>query len=125
MSGIGGSFGSMSQVLVASAAGSARTLVDFGSEGSEALWRFDVLELVDDSDAVLRRDGVGAAARVFAGEPDLTGTKWDHFVLVDGSHLLYGVEAPYVQAMPGPSGWYADLSLMVRMVCGHHGPVDQ
>ena len=125
MSGIGGSFGSMSQVLVASAAGSARTLVDFGSEGSEALWRFGVLELVDDSDAVLRRDGVGAAARVFAGEPDLTGTKWDHFVLVDGSHLLYGVEAPYVQAMPGPSGWYADLSFMVRMVCGHHGPVDQ
>lgn len=114
MSGIGGSFGSMSQVLVAGAAGSARTLVDFG-----------VLQLLDDYDAVLRRDGVGAAARVFAGEPDLTGTKWDHFVLVDGSHLLYGAEAPYVQAMPGPSGWYADLSFMVRMVSGHHGPVDQ
>ena len=115
MSGIGGSFGSLSQVLVASAAGSARTLVDFGSEGSEARWRFDVLELVNDSDAVLRRDGVGAAARVFAAEPDLTGTKRDHFVLVDGSHLLYGVEAPYVQVMPGPSGWYADLSFMDRV----------
>ncbi len=31
----------------------------------------------------------------------------------------------YGQAMPGPSGWYADLSFMVRMVFGHHGPVDQ
>ena len=36
-----------------------------------------------------------------------------------------GVEAPYEQAMPGPSAWYADLSFMVWMVCGHHGPVDQ
>jgi len=57
--GIGGRFGSMSQVLVASAAGSARALVASGSEGSEALWRFGVLQLLDDYDLVLRRDGVG------------------------------------------------------------------
>lgn len=29
----------------------------------------------------------------------------------------------YGQAMPGSSGWYADLSFMVRTVFGHHGPV--
>ncbi len=73
MSGIGGRFGAMSQVLVASAAGSARALVDSGSEGSEALWRFGVLQLLDDYDSVLRRDGVSVAARVFADEPALTG----------------------------------------------------
>lgn len=63
----------MSQVLVASAAGSVRALVASGSEGSEALWRFGVLQLLDDYDLVLCRDGVGAAARVFADEPALTG----------------------------------------------------
>lgn len=63
----------MSQVLVASAAGSARALLASGSEGSEALWRFGVLQLLDDYDFVLRRDGVEASARVFADEPALTG----------------------------------------------------
>ena len=70
---IGGRFASMSQVLVASAAGSARALVDSGSQGSEALWRFGVLQLLDDYDSVLRSDGVAVAARVFADEPSPTG----------------------------------------------------
>ncbi len=63
----------MSQVLVASAAGSARMLVAAGSAGSEALWRFGVLQLLDDYDSVLRHEGVNAAAGVFADEPAPTG----------------------------------------------------
>jgi len=70
---MGGKFRSMSQVLVANAAGSARALVDSGSASSESLWRFGVLQLLDDYDSVLRRNGVGAAAMVFAHEPALTG----------------------------------------------------
>lgn len=63
----------MGQVLVASAAASARMLVDSGVVGSEALWRFGVLQLLDDYDAVLRHQGVLAAAQVFADGPERTG----------------------------------------------------
>ena len=74
MSGIGGRFGAMSRVLVASAAGSARALVDSGSEGSEALWRFGVLQLLDDYDSVLRRDGWEAPG--WARDPDRVARPW-------------------------------------------------
>jgi hypothetical protein len=63
----------MREVLVARAAGSARALVDSGTAGSEALWRFGVLQLLDDYDSVIRHDGVAAAAQVFSDEPALTG----------------------------------------------------
>lgn len=63
----------MSRVLVASAADSARALVDSGTVGSEALWRFGVLQLLDDYDSVLRHKGVSAAAQVFEQEPGGTG----------------------------------------------------
>lgn len=73
MSGFSGRFGLMSEVLVASAAGSARALVDSGTAGSEALWRFGVLQLLDDYDSIMRHQGVAAAAQVFTDEPALTG----------------------------------------------------
>jgi len=63
----------MTQVLVAGAAEQARVLVDSGSAGSEALWRFGVLQLLDDYDSILRHEGVAAASEVFADAPALTG----------------------------------------------------
>ena len=63
----------MSEVIIANVAGAARAIVDSGSGGSEALWRFGVLQLLDEYDSVMRHQGVAVAARMFAEEPALTG----------------------------------------------------
>ncbi|MDD2857207.1 MAG: hypothetical protein PHU75_00875 [Candidatus Nanopelagicales bacterium] len=63
----------MSPILVAGAAQQAHALIEAGSAGSEALWRFGVLQLLDDYDATLRHAGLAAAAQIFAREPSWTG----------------------------------------------------
>lgn len=63
----------MFEAQVASAAAEARSLASRGISSSEALWRFGVLQLLDDYESTLRQHGVAAAARVFKVEPPLTG----------------------------------------------------
>jgi hypothetical protein len=58
---------------VSSAAEEARALVERGTDGSELLWRFGVLQLLDDYESTLRHEGLEAAERVFAEAPPLTG----------------------------------------------------
>jgi len=62
----------MFKAQVAGAAADARALVASGSSDSEALWRFGILQLLDDYDSTLRLHGIEAAARVFEAEPPLT-----------------------------------------------------
>jgi hypothetical protein len=63
----------MFQAFVADAAAHARALISDGTTDSEALWRFGVLQLLDDYESILRKDGVNAAQRVFTSAPGLTG----------------------------------------------------
>lgn len=62
----------MRPVLVAGAAQQAHALIAAGEAGSEALWCFGVLQLLDDYDSTLRHDGPAVAAQMFALEPSST-----------------------------------------------------
>lgn len=63
----------MSTVEVARAAQEVQSLLDGGRDLSEDLWRFGVLQLLDDYSSVLASEGVLSAARVFVQEPARTG----------------------------------------------------
>jgi hypothetical protein len=63
----------MSTVQVALAAQEVQSLLDGGRDLSEDLWRFGVLQLLDDYSSVLASEGVASAARVFVQEPSRTG----------------------------------------------------
>jgi hypothetical protein len=56
-----------------SAAEQARIVVNDGIDGSENLWRFGVLQVLDDYESALRFEGVKAAAQLFETEPAPTG----------------------------------------------------
>lgn len=63
----------MSIQAVGDAAVAVRSLLSGGSPTSEDLWRFGVLQLVDDYESVRAHDGVDAAARLMAEAPGPTG----------------------------------------------------
>lgn len=63
----------MSIQAVGDAAVAARSMLSGGPVSSEDLWRFGVLQLVDDYESVRARDGVVAAARLMAEAPGPTG----------------------------------------------------
>lgn len=63
----------MSIQAVGDAAVAARSLLSGGPVSSEDLWRFGVLQLLDDYESVHVRDGVVAAARLMAAAPEPTG----------------------------------------------------
>jgi hypothetical protein len=48
-------------------------LCEQGDPGSEEIWRFGVLQLLDEYNSILRHQGIAPAARVFDEEPKLTG----------------------------------------------------
>ena len=62
----------MSIQAVGNAAATARSLLSAGPVSSEDLWRFGVLQLLDDYESVRVRDGVDAAARLMAKAPGST-----------------------------------------------------
>lgn len=63
----------MNPVHVAGAARQARAIVDEEQSVSEDLWRFGILQLLDDYNSTLKFAGVSAAAHIFDVEPDRTG----------------------------------------------------
>mgnify|MGYP006919740285 CR=1 FL=1 len=71
--GVDGRLMSMSTVEVALAAQEVQSLLGNGRCPSEDLWRFGVLQLLDDYSSVLAFEGVDSAGRVFAEEPARTG----------------------------------------------------
>jgi len=58
---------------VGEAALAARSLLSSGPASGEDLWRFGVLQLLDDYESVCAREGVDAAASLMAEAPVLTG----------------------------------------------------
>jgi hypothetical protein len=68
-----GTLESMSIRAVGDAAVAARSLLSGGPVSSEDLWRFGVLQLLDDYESVHARDGVDPAARLMAEAPAPTG----------------------------------------------------
>jgi hypothetical protein len=62
----------MSMPAVGDAARAARSLLAGGPVSSEDLWRFGVLQLLDDYESVRARIGVSAAASLMADEPGPT-----------------------------------------------------
>ena len=98
----------MFEARVASAAADARSLATREISSSEALWRFGVLQLLDDYESTLRQHGVAAAARVFEAEPPLT----DH----SGLDAAYAALACWLAARDGwtaPS-WAHEPSRVAR-----------
>jgi len=63
----------MSTATVAQAACEVRSMLDGAQPSGEDLWRFGVLQLLDDYETLKRHQGVPAAAGVLAGEPPRTG----------------------------------------------------
>ena len=63
----------MSLQAVGDAALAARFMLSTGSLSGEDLWRFGVLQLLDDYESVRARDGVDAAAGLMADAPGSTG----------------------------------------------------
>ena len=63
----------MSIQAVGDAAVAVGALLSGGPVSGEDLWRFGVLQLLDDYESVRARDGVDAAARLMADAPELTG----------------------------------------------------
>lgn len=98
----------MVQVRVSSAADEARELVAEASCGSESLWRFGVLQLLDDYDSVLRHAGPSAAQEVFAEEPEPTGHSG-----LDASFAALACWLAQRDGWPAPS-WARDPSRVAR-----------
>ena len=71
--GVEGRLRFMCIVEVGLAAQEVQSLLGDGCCPSEDLWRFGVLQLLDDYSSVLAFEGVSSAARVFADEPARTG----------------------------------------------------
>jgi len=63
----------MGEVRAASAAMQARSVTDVDGLGSEGLWRFGVLQVLDDYESTVRSHGVEAASTLFSDEPAPTG----------------------------------------------------
>lgn len=63
----------MSVQAVGDAAVAVRSMLAGGPVSGEDLWRFGVLQVLDDYDSVRVRDGVRAAADLMAQAPVLTG----------------------------------------------------
>ena len=63
----------MSLRAVGDAVAAERSRLTGGPVSSEDLWRFGVLQLLDDYESVHARDGVVAAARLMAEAPEPTG----------------------------------------------------
>jgi hypothetical protein len=98
----------MGEVLAANVAGAARAIVDAGSMESEALWRFGVLQLLDDYDSVIRHQGVAEAARMFAEEPALTGHSG-----LDAAYAAMACWLAYRDGWQAPS-WARDPGRVAR-----------
>lgn len=63
----------MKQALVANAAQEVQGLIANPQTSSEDVWRFGVLQLLDDYESVLANQGIAAASKVFENPPALTG----------------------------------------------------
>lgn len=85
------------------AAAEARTLLAAGAPLAE-IWRHGILQLLDWYLSVLRREGVGAAAELFADEPALTGN--------DGVDAAFAALAEHLARRDGwtAPAWTADPS---------------
>jgi len=93
---------------VSSAAEEARALVERGTEGSESLWRFGVLQLLDDYESTLRHEGLEAAARIFADPPPSTGHS--------GLDAAFAALACWLASRDGwiPPAWARDPARVAR-----------
>lgn len=63
----------MKQALVANAAKEVQALIESPNTTSEDIWRFGVLQLLDDYEFVRANQGTTAASKVFELAPDVTG----------------------------------------------------
>ncbi len=63
----------MFETTVDFAADEALTLLAQNDPTSEDIWRFGLLQLLDEYDSILRHQGLEAAMTVFKQEPKLTG----------------------------------------------------
>lgn len=73
MVGEAGILEDMSIQAVGDAAVAVRSMLSAGPVSGEDLWRFGVLQLLDDYESVRARDGVDAAARLMVEAPESTG----------------------------------------------------
>jgi hypothetical protein len=71
--GEAGTLEDMSIQAVGDAAVAARSLLSAGPVSGEDLWRFGVLQLLDDYESVRAHDGLDAAASLMAEAPGPTG----------------------------------------------------
>jgi len=114
--------------MVHTAAGNAAWCPAMLARGDtlDDLWRFCVLQTLDDYTSTLRWGGAQEAARVFAEEPAPTGAQQvDAALAALAEHLAErdGWEAPAWAGDPArTTTWYPDLLEMDRHEATHHGP---
>ena len=83
----------MTRPFAMGVANEARTVMAAGDLGSEALWRFGILQVLDDYESVRRQRGAQSASVLFDEEPPLTGHS--------GLDAAYAALACWVSARDG------------------------
>ncbi len=93
---------------MASAAREVRDIVVSPECSSEDLWRFGVLQLLDDYESCRKRGGLASAERVFAEAPPSTGHS--------GLDAAFAALACWLAARDGwaPPAWARDSSRVAR-----------
>jgi hypothetical protein len=93
---------------VSDAAAAARRMLANG-ESLGRVWRFALVQMLDDYESVLRHDGIDAAARMYVGAPRGTGNRQvnaafaalaEHLARRDGWRVPDWTRDPAREAMP-------------------------